>query len=68
MVGHKKPRNKPMIIHGLLFYDKGDKNQDIQWGKDSLPNKQCWTNMQNSETNILHHIRKSTQYALNSWT
>ena len=39
----RKPRNKPMHLQVLIF-DKGGKN--IQWGKDSLFNKQCrenWT-------------------------
>ena len=37
----RKPRNKPTHLWCLIF-DKGGEN--IQWGKESLFNKQCWEN------------------------
>ena len=37
----REPRNKPMQL-GYFIFDKGCEN--IQWGKDSLLNKQCWEN------------------------
>ena len=39
----RKPRNKPMLLWVLFFFDKGGKN--IQWSKDSLFNKWCWENL-----------------------
>ena len=37
----RKPRNKPTHL-GVPYFWQGGKN--IQWGKDSLFNKQCWEN------------------------
>ena len=39
MKQNREPRNN-LCLHGKVMFDKGDRN--IQCGKDSLFNKQCW--------------------------